>query len=155
VDDFDPEIVVAQFGQWEVGDTVLGGVEMRPGDAAYAAQLELALDRARAIATRRGGRLMLLDMPCNPKFPDERGAIFNQLLADYAAKHAPEVPLIRWSEFLCPGGRQATLPNGRAIRHDGVHFDGHTAPVVVDWLLPRIKAEAEKVRAVRDPAVQP
>jgi hypothetical protein len=150
VNDLDPEIVVAQFGQWEVGDMTIGGVEMRPGDAAYGEQVRLALDHARAIATRRGGRLMLLDVPCNPKFPDDRGEIFNQLLADYAAAHAPDVPLIRWSEFLCPAGKQAVLPNGRAVRHDGVHFDERTAPVVVDWLLPRIKAEAEKVRALRD-----
>ncbi|HVJ95686.1 MAG TPA: hypothetical protein VNC41_02530, partial [Acidimicrobiia bacterium] len=140
---------------WEVGDTVIDGVEMRPGDAAFEAHVRSALDRARSIATRRGGRLMLLDMPCNRKFPDERGAIFNEILTRYAADHAPEVPLIRWSEFLCPGGKQATLPDGRAVRHDGVHFDEHTAPAVVDWLLPRIKAEAEKVRTVRGDAVQP
>lgn len=155
VDQLDPEIVVAQFGQWDVGDMVINGVEMRPGDPAYEEHVRSTLDRARAIATRRGGRLMLLDMPCNPKFPDERGAIFNQILTRYAADHAPEVPLIRWSRFLCPGGKQATLPDGRAIRHDGVHFDEHTAPAVTDWLLPRIKAEAEKVRAVRGDAVQP
>jgi peptidoglycan/LPS O-acetylase OafA/YrhL/lysophospholipase L1-like esterase len=150
LDKIDPEVVVLQFGEWDVGALTIDGVTIQPGDPAYATALSRAIDKARAVATRRGARLVLLDMPCNPTFADERRVIFNRLLDDYVAAHAPEVPLIRWSEFLCPVGKQATAPDGRLLRHDGVHFDAHTAPVVVDWLLPRVKAEAEKVRTLRD-----
>ena len=70
------------------------------------------------------------------------------MLANYARAHADNVTILPWSEFLCHGGRPATV-NGKPLRPDGIHFDGTSGPIVAAWLGPRLHTLAQQVLTTR------
>lgn len=135
----DPDLVVLQLGIWDLGDRVVGGSSLDVSDDGFAAYFDRELGLAYDLATARGGRLALLDVPCSKDVDDAEVAALNANIARFRAAH-PDVGVVRWGDFLC------LQPE---LRPDGVHFDDETAPIVSRWLAPRVFAEARQGRNAR------
>ena len=98
------------------------------------AELRGALDRARAILTANGARLVILATPCfSPttrelgEFGEAAGADparvqwLNDVWRRYAADR-PDVSILDLEAHTCPGGNYAATIDGVTMRTDGVHF---------------------------------
>ena len=145
---FDPAIFVVEFGVWDLAEHTINGAQVAPGEPAFNQTFGRALDVVRDIATSRGAQLVFLDAPCLPLKDSGSNSAFNTMLANYARAHADNVTILPWSEFLCHGGRPATV-NGKPLRPDGIHFDGTSGPIVAAWLGPRLHTLAQQVLTTR------
>jgi hypothetical protein len=76
-------------------------------------------------------RLALLTLPCQA-FVQYSNVWINGVLRDYAREHAPEVSLVDFDQFVCPGGIPHQV-DGKPMLRFG-HLTVESVPVVWDYL---------------------
>lgn len=157
MDTVDPDLVVIAAGAWEVTDHVVDGRTV-PAMSDEGRQLvRKQIEDAVEIATSRGGRAVLLDVPCygpeagtfgeGERRDPNRLAMVNLIIEDVADSR-PDVSVLHWSRFLCPNGGYEQIRDGVVVRYDGVHFFGDGQVSLWKWLGPRLDDLA--VRAVEE-----
>ena len=160
---YQPDLSLLLIGGWEVFDREIDGQVLRVGTAPMEAELRSALDRARAILTANGARLVILTTPCFSPTTRELGEFGEVARADparvrwlndvwrrYAADH-PNVSILDLDADACPGGTYAATIDGVTMRTDGVHFTVAGARLLWKWLGPAVlrSARADPAR-IRD-----
>ena len=146
-----PDVAIVMLGRWETVDRFWNGKWHAIGDPDFDAHLSAQLDTAIGIASKRGAKVALLDMPCfhaheladgSTPPEDTAGRIneWNGLLARAALRHPGVVKVFSLDSVLCPGGTFAMNdPQGRPMRtDDGVHFTDQGGRDVGKMLLPEI-----------------
>jgi hypothetical protein len=153
------------LGRWETVDRFWNGKWHAIGDPDFDAYLSSQLDKAIAIASSRGAKVALLQMPCfNAKeladgstpIEDTPGRIneWNGLLMRAAARHPDNVKLFKLDSLLCPNGKFAWKDSaGKTMRgDDGVHFTDQGGIDVGNYLFPQIVSWIHPSRAARPAA---
>ena len=150
---FDPDVVVALWGAWEVYDHQDGDRLLRAGTpelgAAYREALAAGLDRTIAVAPDT--RFAFVTVPCmddrnlwiggsdDRRNHPENLAWVNANTAVVAAAYGDRALMIDAGPLLCPGGRFAREVDGVTAREDGIHFSGEFAPVMWRYIEERIR----------------
>ncbi|HEY3832014.1 MAG TPA: acyltransferase family protein [Acidimicrobiia bacterium] len=166
---FNPDLTVLWIGAWEATDFTIDGHTYRHGTKAHEQQIELALESAVHTFTARGGKVVLLEVPCfdttvgssenfgtrdDPRTVDE----VNDAQRAVAARLPNLVTFMPWT-MLCRDNTPVTKINGVVMRPDGVHFQSEAAAgMVLRQLMPiwvRLGRSAEVARARRPRSKQP
>jgi peptidoglycan/LPS O-acetylase OafA/YrhL len=133
-----PNVVVLLAGRWEVMDRLYRGRQADILDPDFAAYVRQMLERAVAVGTSTGARMVLMTAPCfssgeqldGAPFPADdprRVAAYNRLVDQVGAEHPGTVTVQDLDAMACPGGRFTSTLHGVELRTpDGIHFD--TAP---------------------------
>jgi peptidoglycan/LPS O-acetylase OafA/YrhL len=146
-----PDVAILVLGRWETVDRVWNGRWHAIGDADFDAFLSSQLDRAIAVASSRGAKVALMEMPCfnaqelaNGSVPieDSAGRIneWNGLLMRAAARHPDNARFFSVDSVTCPNGKFAWKDaSGRVMRRDdGIHFTAAGGSDVGNVLLPEL-----------------
>ena len=137
-----PDVVLLVIGRWEVVDRVSGGNWTHIGNDAYDEYLRGELNRALAILTSTGARVVVTTEPYNRRgerpdgslYPEDqpvRADRWNALLRSVIGKR-PDVTVLDLNKKLCPDGYYTNKVDGIRMRTDGVH----PTPEAVKWLTP-------------------
>lgn len=151
-----PDVVLVQFGAWEVYDHLIDGETVRSGTPEMRDLIRAGLDRgvSSLLAVDPSVRLALVGAPCmrerDPRLggtssernDPERLAWVNEVFADYVADLGPRATYLDLGELLCPGGTFREEIDGVEIRPDGSHYGEGTSTAVWAWLEPRLLAQA-------------
>jgi hypothetical protein len=151
IDQARPDVAMVMLGRWETVDRFWNGKWNAIGEPDYDAHLSAQLDTAIAIASSRGAKVALLDMPCfnaheladgSTPIEDSPGRIneWNGLLAQAAARHPGSVRVFNIDPLLCPNGKFIWKDSaGRDMRRDdGVHFTEAGGQDVGNYVFPKI-----------------
>jgi peptidoglycan/LPS O-acetylase OafA/YrhL len=167
IDKSRPDVAMVMLGRWETVDRMWNGKWHAIGEPEYDAHLSAQLDKAIAIASSRGAKVALLDMPCfnahemadgSTPVEDSAGRIneWNGLLAQAAQRHPGTVRVYNLDSVLCPNGKFTWKDSaGRDMRRDdGVHFTEAGGQDVGNYVLPKIAAwvRTPATAATRPPA---
>jgi peptidoglycan/LPS O-acetylase OafA/YrhL len=160
-----PQVAMIMLGRWETVDRFWNGKWHAIGDPDFDAYLSGQLDKAIAIASSRGAKVALLQMPCfNAKeladgstpIEDTPGRIneWNGLLLQAEARHPGNVKVFQLDPLLCPNGKFAWKDAaGKTMRgDDGIHFTDQGGIDVGNYLFPQIVAWMNSSRATRPTA---
>ncbi len=158
VDAISPSVTLALAWGWEIYDrrvpNAAGDITVvKAGSEQWSALLSGAIDQMAKITTAKGGKLVLLTMPCidytapTPRHPTtkeardpERVEAVNRVIRDYQAKHPRTVSIIDLNGFLCPDGEHyRAVIDGKLVSDDGIHFTPEGAAIVWQWMLPDVK----------------
>ena len=153
IDKARPDVAMVMLGRWETVDRMWNGKWHAIGEPEYDAHLSAQIDKAIAIASSRGAKVALLDMPCfnarelsdgSTPVEDSAGRIneWNGLLAQAALRHPGTVRVFNLDPLLCPNGKFTWKDSaGRDMRRDdGVHFTEAGGQDVGNYVLPKIVA---------------
>ncbi len=151
-----PDVVLVQFGAWEVYDHLVDGRTVRSGTAEMRDLVRAGLDRGvgALLAVDPAVRLVFVGSPCmrerdarlggasSERNDPERVAWVNEVISDYAADVGPRAVYLDLGELLCPDGRFLEAIDGVEVRPDGSHYGDGTSDAVWRWFEPRIVAHA-------------
>jgi peptidoglycan/LPS O-acetylase OafA/YrhL len=165
VDKDRPDVAIVMLGRWETVDRFWNGKWHAIGEPDYDAHLSAQLDTAIRIASSRGAKVALLDMPCfharelpdgSTPIEDTAGRIqlWNKLLAQAAARHPGTAKVFNLDPLLCPKGKFTWKDAaGQDMRRDdGVHFTEAGGKDVGHFVLPKIVSWVRPQPATRPPA---
>jgi peptidoglycan/LPS O-acetylase OafA/YrhL len=160
-----PDVVVFGYGAWEVYDHIFGTSAYRVYSDRYRKELASTLrDDLDFLRTKTSAPIVFLDAPCmsqpsyqlgeppNPRNSAERVRWVNEVLDQVVSERSDSVTILRWSAFLCPGGKFQTQLDGVLLRPDGVHFDAESAPTAWRWLQPRLRDLVVESKETNAPA---
>jgi hypothetical protein len=109
-----------------------------------------AIDAAARRLTADGAHLVFLTVAPPGATATKPGDVghaethYNDLLREYAAKHAATMSVLDVMPFVCPDGPPcAATVDGVALRPDSIHYTHETAPIVARWLFPHLVAVAQ------------
>ena len=134
VQEMKPNVVVLLAGGGEVLDRIYDGRLTNILDPKFAAYVKSQLERAVAIATAGGARMVFETKPCQstgeqpdgdpwPEDSPRRQQVYNTLLRQVAAAHPGQVYVQDLNSYVCPGGQFSQDLHGVPVREsDGVHF---------------------------------
>jgi hypothetical protein len=143
---FEPDATILMVGANAMFDHRAEGRDLRVGDPAYATRLRHRLDRAAALLTEGGGRLLITTVTC-PGVADTdtsavatilrdpaRRAWVNGVWRDWADQH-PNLRLVDLDPLLCPNGDPRPAgPNGPYRASDGA-LTGAGIAALRSWLV--------------------
>lgn len=142
----DPEVVGILLGRWEALDHELNGHWTHVGEPLWDAHLTADLDRAVAIVSARGAKVILFTMPYldPPKALDgttwpentpARTDAYNTVVRAVAAAHPSTVSVYDLNHVLGPDGHYVSVIDGITMRWaDGIHLSKAAGM----WLRPRL-----------------
>ncbi|HEX6567750.1 MAG TPA: acyltransferase family protein [Acidimicrobiales bacterium] len=150
---FEPDVVVATWGAWEVFDHRDGDVVLRAGtpELAAAYQQSVADSVDATIAVAPDARFAFLTVPCmaernawlgesaSPRNDPANLAWVNDLTAQVVARYGARATVIDLGTLLCDGGAPIEEVDGVAVREDGIHVTSEYAPVVWAYVEERIR----------------
>lgn len=147
----DPDATLVIAGRWEVMDRIRDGVWTYIGEPAYDDYLRAQLDRAVAVLSARGGRVLLATAPYYLRglrpdgglWPeDEPGRVdrYNALVAELASAHPGVVSVVDLGERVTPGNGYVASVDGVVVRRDGVHLTDAGERWLAPWLLQQVVA---------------
>jgi hypothetical protein len=131
VDTVDPDVVVVQYGPWEIEEQILDGEDRARhlGDPDFDDFVRDELDELTALLSRRGARVIWLDLPdagpaaydtslagISPEDFATRRARWNELLHELPRRHDGTVEVIDISDWVDP------RRDDPEIREDGMHL---------------------------------
>lgn len=131
VDTVDPDVVVVQYGPWEIEEQILDGEDRARhlGDPDFDDFVRDELDELTALLSRRGARVIWLDLPdagpaaydtslagISPEDFATRRARWNELLHELPRRHDGTVEVIDVSDWVDP------RRDDPEIREDGMHL---------------------------------
>jgi hypothetical protein len=163
VDRFDPEVVVAVLGTWEVFDRRIDGELLRFGTPEWDANMVSLLNEAVDVLGSKGATVAFVTPPPTIASASDTGTSrewlprhadrfrhFADLLRQVTAAHPGNTALIDLAGFVCPQDPCPREVDGVVLRHDGIHYAAESGPVVAGWLTPRIEDLAAKRRDAED-----
>ncbi|QYG93008.1 acyltransferase family protein [Iamia sp. SCSIO 61187] len=150
--ELEPDVVMIQFGAWEVYDHLVDGERVESGTDEMRDLVREGLDRgvSALLAVRPDVRFVVMGTPCmrerslrlggpdSERNDPERVAWVNDVMADYAADLGPRATFIDPGELVCPGGRFLEEIDGVELRPDGSHYAAGASTPVWAWLAERI-----------------
>jgi peptidoglycan/LPS O-acetylase OafA/YrhL len=131
VDTVDPDVVVVQYGPWEIEEQILYGEDRARhlGDPDFDDFVRRELDDLTALLSRQGARVIWLDLPdaggaayesslagITPEEFEARRARWNELLQELSQRHDGTVGVIEISEWI------DTRRDDLELREDGMHL---------------------------------
>lgn len=147
-----PDVVLVQFGAWEVYDHLVDGETVRSGTDEMRDLVRGGLDDGveAILAVAPNARVAVVGTPCmreaNPRLggqdsernDPERVAWVNTVFREYAADLGPRATFLDLGELLCPRGRFRETIDGVVVRPDGSHYSDGTQTAVWEWLADRV-----------------
>ena len=124
-----PDVVVALWGLWDLYDHEIDGTWLTVGTPAWEAQMEQTLERALAIVTARGARMIVLTTPYLIAVAKHRVIALNRVYRAVAARHPGQLTVVD----IAPAVRES-----RAQRWDGVHWTPQGADALGRIVVPLI-----------------
>jgi hypothetical protein len=148
---FEPEVIVAGFGPWELFDRRIGGRWLAFGspehDDVLLAELESVVDVLGADGTPvlflTSPTLLRDDSAASPEWTAEevwRVDHFNELLRTVVARHPDRSGVIELGSHLCPALASCTTSiDGVIVRPDGMHYEKPGASKVAPWIAQEVR----------------
>jgi hypothetical protein len=147
-----PDVVLVQFGAWEVYDHLVDGQTVESGTPEMEALIREGLDSgvAALLAVVPEVRFVIVGPPCMNEQDDrlggrsserndhERVEWVNEVFADYAADLGDRATYLDLGELLCPQGHFRPYIDGVEVRPDGSHYGDGTSTAVWRWLADRV-----------------
>ncbi len=147
-----PDVVLIQFGAWEVYDHLVDGETVESGTPEMEQLIREGLDAGigALLAVTPNVRFALVGAPCmrerdarlggseSERNDPERVAWVNEVFEGYAEDLGERATYLDLGELLCPGGEFREQIDGVEIRPDGSHYGNGTQTVVWTWLADRI-----------------
>jgi hypothetical protein len=143
--------VVIWMSAWEKSDLVFGGHTIVANTSPWEAEMMSRMDRALALLTAGGARVVLVteaapapnpaqrSEPTDPNADDAGYVRLSALLRRFQARHPDQVTLVDLATQLCPNGPPCpALVAGTQPRPDGRHFTPAAATWAARWLLSQI-----------------
>jgi hypothetical protein len=162
VERFDPDLVVAVLGTWEVFDRRIDGRLLEFGTPEWDANLTGLFSEAVDVLGSQGARVVFLTPPPTRSRPNDPGAPTEWkipstkrfahvagLIRSVAEARPDQVSVIDLSSFVCPDDPCPAKVDGVELRPDGVHYDEIGGKVVADWLTPQLLA-LERARPAQE-----
>jgi hypothetical protein len=134
---YDPDVVIALLGSWDMVPRLINGRYTNPTDCAWTPAYTQLVEQAYGHLTARGARLVWLAFPCTVKSENPYHHALNATFRAVAARHPASVAYIDFDRFVCPNGtveHSMRTPDGKlvAVRgSDDTHFDFYSAPYVL------------------------
>ena len=155
---FDPDVVLAVIGRWEVMDRVHDGRWTHLGDPVFDRYLTDELERAvevlsvgdAIVAFTTAPYFLRGERPDGGRWPEDDPARvdrFNALLRAVAARHPERVAILDLNERTSRNGQYTPVIDGTALRTDGVHFSAAGAAYLRLWLFGALTEMAPTVKA--------
>jgi len=147
-----PDLVLLQFGAWEVYDHLVEGETVESGTPEMEELIRAGLDAGigALLAVTPNVRFALVGAPCmrerdarlggveSERNDPDRVAWVNRVFEDYAADLGDRATYLDLGELLCPGGRYREVIDGVVVRPDGSHYGDGTSTAVWTWLADRL-----------------
>ncbi|HMJ78549.1 MAG TPA: acyltransferase family protein, partial [Iamia sp.] len=147
-----PDVVLVQFGAWEVYDHLVDGEKVESGTPEMRALIREGLDSGveALLAVAPEVRIAMVGPPCMNEQDDRLGgrsserndhrrvAWVNAVFADYADDLGDRATYLDLGELLCPQGHFRAYIDGVEVRPDGSHYGDGTSTAVWDWLADRV-----------------
>jgi peptidoglycan/LPS O-acetylase OafA/YrhL len=144
---FRPEVVMLMFGRYPNYLADVNGSFQLPCTPDFEAEQDRLLAQAATDLTSEGARLILVTAPGStsdfilsgaPEGMNERVACLNDSYRRLAASR-PDVDLVEFDQLVCPGIDECNEElNGVKLRDDGLHYTAESAPLLAQWLIPRV-----------------
>jgi hypothetical protein len=144
-----PDVVMIQYGAWEVYDHKVGGDIIESPSPEMAAAMRDGFDAGveAVLEVKPDVRFAFVGLPCmreqNPRLggadsernDPEKVAWVNEVIEGYADDLGPRAVFLPLGELLCPDGEFVESPFGDGIlRPDGSHYRVEEVGPVWDWL---------------------
>jgi hypothetical protein len=148
---FDPDVVAAMFGPWELLDREINGEMIRVGTAAYEALMYQTFERVADAVTTGGARFMLFTSPCFDVIRAGRFTItedieeearvesYNAVVRRFVADNPDRAVMADLHALLCPSGQFEAEIEGVRYTTDGIHVNREGAELVWRWLDPQLE----------------
>ena len=160
-----PDVTVALFSIWDELDQQINGQWYRFGTAKDDAYLSSRLDRAIAIFSAQGGKVLFLTAPYtdrteggdtgrkwesnDPKRVDH----MNALIRAAVARHKDVASVGDLNKFLAPKGVFQNTLDGKVWDSDGVHFNAYGGALAAKWVAAQVHNIAVPPAAAKAPSV--
>jgi hypothetical protein len=153
----DPDVVMVQFGAWEVYDHKVGGDVIESPSPEMADAMREGFDTGveAVLEVKPDVRFAFVGLPCmqeqNPRLggedsernDPEKVAWVNEVVEGYADDLGPRATFLPLGDLLCPDGEFVEEPfDGGVLRPDGSHYQVERTGPVWDWLAEEIVAFA-------------
>jgi len=165
VDQFDPDVVVAVLGTWEVFDRRIDGRHLEFGTPEWDTNMVGLLNEAVDVLGSKGATVAFLTPPPTMASASDTGTSrewlpshadrfrhFADLLRQVTAAHPANTALIDLAGVVCPQDPCPREVGGVTLRPDGIHYDAQGGPVVAGWLTPHIEDLADQRRNAEERA---
>lgn len=147
-----PDVVMIQFGAWEVYDHITGNRTIKAGTPEMETAIREGLDRGveAVLAVKPDTRLVIVGAPCmaekdprlggteSPRNDPEAVRWVDEVFADYAEDLGDQATYVDLGELLCPHGDVVEDLGEGVVRPDGSHFHEDRTGPVWRWLADRI-----------------
>jgi peptidoglycan/LPS O-acetylase OafA/YrhL len=141
---FDPDVVLAVVGRWEVMDRVHNGAWTHLGEAAFDQYVNDELERAVGVLTAGDAIVAFTtapyffrgERPDGGRWPEDDPARvdrFNAVLRAVVARHPSNTALLDLNARTSTGGKYTPVIDGISLRFDGVHFSPEGAAWLAPW----------------------
>lgn len=142
---YDPDVVLATIGRWEVMDRMHAGRWTKLGDPVFDTYLESELERAVTVLSAGNAIVVFTtapyflrgERPDGGRWPEDdpvRVNHFNVLLRRVAERHPTRVAVLDLNAQTSRGGQYTPVIDGVNLRFDGVHFSPEGARWLQPWL---------------------
>ena len=153
-----PDVVMLQFGSWEVYDHKVGSEVIESGSEEMRQAIRDGLDKGigAVLDVKPDVRFMFVGAPCMREVdPDlggadserndpERVAWVNRVLEGYSDDLGDRSRFVHLGDLLCPDGEFREEIDGTEIRPDGSHFAADSTGPVWAWLAERLIASGRQ-----------
>ena len=155
---YDPDVVFAIVGRWEVMDRMHGGRWTQLGDPVFDRYLASELEEAIRILTAGDAVLVLAtapyylrgERPDGGRWPEDDPARvdrFNAILREVAARYADRVAVLDLNAHTSRNGQYTPVIDRVNLRFDGVHFSPEGSNWLAPWLFDALTQVSPPVRA--------
>ena len=147
-----PDVVMIQFGAWEVYDHITGNRTIEAGTPEMETAIREGLDRGveAVLAVKPDTRFVIVGAPCmdekdprlggteSPRNDPEAVRWVDDVFAAYAEDLGDQATYVDLGELLCPDGELVEDLGEGTVRPDGSHYDEDRTGPVWRWLADRI-----------------
>jgi hypothetical protein len=134
---YDPDVVIALVGSWDMVQRKVGGTYVDPSDCGWASWYRGLVDEAGRHLRANGAVVIWLSFPCTVQPENRLHFGLNDVFHAYATSHGRAAAYVDLDGFVCPHGkvvRRMTAPDGKSYRvraADDTHFEFYGAPPVL------------------------
>lgn len=166
---YQPDVVMIQYGAWEVFDYKQGAETIEAGSPEMETAIREGFDRGieAVLEVKPDTRFLIVGAPCmneqNPRLggsdsprndPDELAWV-DGVFEDYADDLGDQADYVDLGELLCPGGSFVDDLGEGVVRPDGSHYDEDKTGPAWRWLSERIVPFARTPVAPSDTGPDP